>query len=658
MSPRLTSGGHIPSVRVLQFGTGTPVPACPAMPVTVLCPACDCEVTADSASGAVQCPTCWAKVPLDTARRKPTDTPPPKPPADQVPVARKAAKGDAPPRAKRAEEPERPRRTRSRRPGEKEKNGGVVWAVALLALVLAAGAGVVVFTLTAPPAAATFSSIATTPTTRQADEPADEWVLVAVPEGATLFAPGPLKRQPASAANEPGVCHSATDGNTTAEVFVFDLKADRRADREEFLGKRFVVGADRLTRVGVRPITGGDATEYYASDVTGFDHAALVIGRGGRWFVFHLRWKPADDPKDRRREAFLSKSAVSWSRVDPQAEPAKPKDPKPADPVKAKEPPLKPTDLKAEAEPIRETWAAIDNKAGFAAVAPKGVRPERLFVEQKRVSLGGQKWQIEDGHCVYHVSYLDLPADFEPDVAKLVKAVVPFNHAVGADADAVVGGKKGTEWEIKHWEKTMVKAHTVRCGFRLFITFAVSRHGRLYGEDATYTQRADKFAAGLKFTFDAKSDDPYPGEGKWAALADTAGFSCKVPKGKTAVKAHDVGFNPKASGKHYRHEAGGMVFEVFAHDLPAKMKAADVTKEMLGFDKLVSGPIEVRGADRRWTTYELGGPDRPVLFRTATVGARVYTVRVFPEPHGDDRVGAREFRDKAARFFDDFVAQD
>jgi hypothetical protein len=631
------------------------------MPVTVLCPACDCEVTSDSASGSMQCPTCWAKVPLETARRKATDTPPPKPPTDQVPVARKASKGDAPPRAKRARESDGERRTRSRRAAQQEKaNPAVVWVTAVLVVLVVGGVGVVLFGLSLPPATATFATVAPTPTARQVEEPpADEWIMVGTPEGATLFAPGPVKRQPASAGNEPGVCHSAADGHTTAEVFVFDLRNDRRADREEFLGRLFVVGADRFTRVGVRPITGGDATEYYASDVTGFDHAALVIGRGGRWFVFHLRWKPEDDPKDRRREAFLSKSAVSWVRIDPAAEPLKPKEPKAADPVRPKDPPPAwPADPKKGAEPIGETWAAIDNKAGFTAVAPKGVRGERLFVEQKRTHLGGQKWQVEDGHCVYHVSYLDLPADFEPDVAKLVKPLLPFGNELGADSDGKVGSQKATVWQLKQWDKPKAKAFTVRCGFRLFTAFVVSKHGMEYGQDATFTQRADKFTAGLSFTFDPKSDDPYPGEAKWAAMPDTAGFSCKVPKGKTAVKDHDVGFNPKATGKQYRHEAGGVVFEVFAHDLPAKMKAADVTKDLLGFDKLVSGPTEVRGADRRWTTYELGGPERPVLFRTATVGTRVFTIRVFPESHGDDRVGAREFRDKAAKFFDDFVAQD
>jgi hypothetical protein len=629
------------------------------MPVTVLCPACDCEVTSDTASGSMQCPTCWAKVPLDTARRKATDTPAPKSAADQVPVARKTAKGDAPPRAKRAAEPDREQRTRTRRVPQKEKgNPAVVWVTALLVVLVVAGVGAVLFTLSLPPATATFATVAPTPTTRPVEEPADQWVMVAVPEGAILFSPGPVMRQPALVANEPGTYHTASDGNTTAEVFVFDLKNDRRADREDFLGKLFVVGADRFTRVGVRPITGGDATEYYATDVTGFDHAALVIGRGGRWFVFHLRWNPEDDPKDRRREAFLSKAAVSWLRVDPRAEPVKPKDPTPADPVKPKEPPLKPTDLKADAEPIRETWAAVENTAGFAAVAPKGVRSERLFVEQKRMSLGGQKWQIEDGHCVYHVSYLDLPADFEPDVPKLVKPLLPFGNDLGADSDGKVGDRKATVWQLKQWDRPKAKALTVRCGFRQFTAFVVSKHGKGYGEDATFTQRADKFTAGLAFTFDPKADDPYPGEAKWEAMANTVGFGCKVPKGNTAVKTHDVGFNPKAAGKHYRHEAGGMVFEVFAHDLLGKMKAADVTKDLLGFDKLVSGPTEVRGADRRWTTYELGSPDRPVLFRTATVGTRVYTIRVYPERNGDDRVGAREFRDKAAKFFDDFVAQD
>lgn len=185
-----------------------------------------------------------------------------------------------------------------------------------------------------------------------------------------------------------------------------------------------------------------------------------------------------------------------------------------------------------------------------------------------------------------------------------------------------------------------------------------SKHGKGYGDDATFTQRADKFFGGLKFTFDPQTDDPYSGEPKWVAVPNAVGFSAKVPKGNTATKNHEIGGNPRITGKHSRTEGGGMVFEVFVHDLPAKRSAADVTKELLGFDKLVSGPTEIRGADRRWTTYELGSPERPVLFRTATVGSRVFSLRVFPERQGDDRVGSREFRDKASQFFDQFSADD
>ena len=54
------------------------------------------------------------------------------------------------------------------------------------------------------------------------------------------------------------------------------------------------------------------------------------------------------------------------------------------------------------------------------------------------------------------------------------------------------------------------------------------------GEDATFTQRSDKFFVGLKFTFDANTDDAYPGEAKWAAMPNAVGFSAKVPKGNTA----------------------------------------------------------------------------------------------------------------------------
>lgn len=135
--------------------------ACHTTPVTAHCPACDCEVSADKSTGSMQCPTCWAKVPLDSAKRKATAPPKAPPP---VPIARKALRA----------------RHSHGRSGvtEKPKGGAVICVVAR-----------------------------------------------------------------------------------------------------------------------VRPIPGGDATEFTASEVAGFDHAGLVIGCGGRWFVFQISWKPEDDPK-------------------------------------------------------------------------------------------------------------------------------------------------------------------------------------------------------------------------------------------------------------------------------------------------------------------------------------------------------------------------
>ena len=505
----------------------------------------------------------------------------------------------------------------------------------------------------------------TTPTTQPTrDKPADpdgDWKQYDTGRGAKLLAPGPLEsvafdvRQ--GNALKPGTQFTAADAaGNVGEVFRFEHE---NGDQAERVASFLEVPAASVNRVGVKPFVGGDATEY-AATADGFDHAALVIGHGGVWYLFHFKLKSDESGFTRRKEQFFAKAEVNWARpADPAPVPPKPV--KPKDTSKPTEPkPLivRPVDPKGEAEPITETWVAVENKSGFAAVAPKGVRPERLFVEQSRLHLGGSKWQTDDGQCVYHVSYLDLPDKFDADVPKLLKAVLPFGLEVGADSDGTAGGKKATVWQLKNWDKPKAKAVTVRCGFRLFVAFAASKHGKGYGDDATFTQRADKFFAGLKFTFDPQSDDPYAGDPKWASVPNAVGFTAKVPKGNTAVKSRDIGGNPKIVGKEYRSEGGGMVFEVFVHDLPAKRTAADVTKELLGFDKLVSGPTEVRGAERRWTTYELGSPERPVLFRTATAGSRVFTVRVYPERNGDERVGARELRDKAAQFFEQFSAED
>lgn len=622
------------------------------MSVTLVCPACDTEVPTDSTTGSVRCPTCWANVSVESARRKGTDTPPPKGAADGIPTARKAG---SPPQAKRVPAATPGKKTRSGR--QVKESNGWVWAVALAALVLAGVIGFVVFS--ANPSSETVTPTTPPPTPTTPADPEGEWVTVSTTDGATLLAPGPLTKKSVTLGNDRGVVHTAADGNKTAEVYVFDLNGNHRADTDEFVSGLLEVSPQRLLREGVRPIPGGDATEYAASDITGFDHVALVIGRGGRWYVFHLRWKTEDDPKGRRRAAFVAKAGVTWVRADVPVGPADPARPlKPTDPNPRLPPPVSPRS-KADAEPITETWVAIDTKCGFAAVAPKGVRGERVFVEQKRLNLGGQRWQIEDGHCVYHVSYLDLPADFDPDVAKLLKSILPFEYAVGAESDATVGGKKGAEWQLKQWDKVKGKAYTVRCGFRLFVAFALSTHGKGYREDASVTQRADKFIAGLRFTFDPKHDDPYPGEPEWATMPNTVGFSAKLPRGQTSSKAHDLGFNPRISGVQYRTEAGGITFEVFVHDLPAKASSAAVVKELLGGEQVVSGPVEVRSDDRRaWAAYELGSPQRPILVRAAAVGNRVITLKAYPETRGDDRAGIREFRDKAARFFDQFVAAD
>ncbi len=302
------------------------------MPVTVLCPACDSDVSADKPTGAVQCPTCWARVPLDTAKRKPTDTPPP------IPTARPAS---TPPRATRVAEPSRARATRSRRAVEPPKSGGAIWVVAAVVMVLVAVAGVAVFTAMQPPATATFNTTVVPTAPRSIKEPPqDEWVMVATPEGATFLAPGPLKKTSVTAGSESGTSHTAAEGSTTAGVFVFDLKNARRADREEFLAKLLGTSAERIALHGLKPIPGGDATEFTATDVTGFDHAGLVIGRGGRWFVFHISWKPEDDPKEKRRSAFVSRAGVTWLRPEVPADP--PKQPKPVEPIKPKTPPVKP----------------------------------------------------------------------------------------------------------------------------------------------------------------------------------------------------------------------------------------------------------------------------------------------------------------------------
>jgi hypothetical protein len=334
----------------------------------------------------------------------------------------------------------------------------------------------------------------------------------------------------------------------------------------------------------------------------------------------------------------------------------KPKDPpRPADP-KPKDPP-RGTDPKTQAEPITETWAAIENKAGFAALAPKGVKPERLIVQLGRLPLGGQKWQTEDAHCIYHLSYLDLPDGFDPDLQKLVKPLLGFGDGIAGSDDGKVDGRKATLWDLRKWDREKAKGVTVACGFRVFTAFVTSKHGKGYGEDATVTLRTDKFLSSLAFSFDPKADGPYAGEPKWSAVENSAGFTAKVPTATTGVKEHPVGF-PQIPGRQYRAETGGIVYEVYVHDVPAKRTPADVVRGILGHDKLVSGPDEVKANDRKWTTYELGSPERPVLIRTTTVGKRVYTLRAYPEASGDERAGAREFRDKSAMFFDSATVEE
>lgn len=292
------------------------------MPVSVVCPACDMEQPADTPGGTIQCRTCWAKVPVPSA---PTDTPPPR---GGTPIALTATSPASPPRAKRVAEPTPERHTRARREGQpKEKPESWIGAAVLLGVVLIGCGALVAFMWpSAEP-----DPVPTTTATRKTrpPEPDNVWQLLDAGDGAKLLAPGKLESNEIAVrqgtALRPGTQYTASDAaGNLGEVFRFEHENGDQIDRVASFMEVPVVNA---TRVGKRAIAGGEGTVYSANH-DGYEHTALVVGRDGLWYLFHMKLKTDDETNRGRKEEFLAKAEVTWNRrQDPKPAPKQPMKP-------------------------------------------------------------------------------------------------------------------------------------------------------------------------------------------------------------------------------------------------------------------------------------------------------------------------------------------
>lgn len=202
------------------------------------------------------------------------------------------------------------------------KSGNWVGAAVLLGVVTICGGAVVAFMW--PTAEVTQVTMAATTLKERPTGPESEWQQRDTGRGAKLFAPGRFGVEEIavkdSNGTRPGQRFTVTsaDGDT-AEVFTF-TRTDT-ADRDDLVASFLEVPAGSVTRVGRRTITGGEASEFSATE-SGFEHTALVAGRGKEWCLFHLKLKAGGEANARRKEMFVANAAVTWTR---SAEPLQPK---------------------------------------------------------------------------------------------------------------------------------------------------------------------------------------------------------------------------------------------------------------------------------------------------------------------------------------------
>ena len=395
--------------------------------------------------------------------------------------------------------------------------------------------------------------------------------------------------------------------------------------------------ADRL-------LTGGHSgAMFIGTSKTGDELTVMAVDTASKGLIFRFS-NPARDPDAKRyRDAFFASVTILVDAVAGHGGgPGQQIDPK-------------------KAKPIVTAWKPMENKAGFVAAAPPGVKKEKhmlRFEFNQGPVLGGQKFTTDDPEVAYLVYYHDFPDGQEMDFKKVMDAICREHHAFSVNGveDIKVDGKSGKKWELKNFFGGLTEGVSVQVGYRLFTFFVMSKNGLYKETDPTLEDRQAKFLSSIKLPFDPKKSGE--DDAAWVQLAKTAGFGVLVPKQLGTTTAHEAGFFERVPGKQYKVETDGLIYEAFVHDLALAQKPATaelVFKSVNEHTKVLNGPEKVKLGGLDAEAYEFEKFGTICYVRVTTSGKKVYHVRVSRgNGFGDSQVGDREFSVKAKKFFESF----
>ncbi len=411
-------------------------------------------------------------------------------------------------------------------------------------------------------------------------------------------------------------------------------EAARKFDHTAMVLEMFAMPSAGPTYRGPRFIGEREAREY-TFDRAGAHDAMWIARVGDRAYGFQFHWaNPAPAGVLETKEAFFRSLSINYSGGVEPFEPA-PRNPGPTVPA-----------------PIEQPWVALTNSAGFKAEAPKGVQTEKLYADWKSKLYNGRKYTAEDAYCNYYAVYHDIPESADVDLHKILTAHHQFLFVVKSPDEGKLDGKVATKWTFQNGVPGY--GYSVRVGFRVFTFIVGSKFGLPNKIDATHEARAEKFFKSIEIAFDPKKADLLADEPEWAAMAKAVGFSALAPKG-TTVADHRVGFaRDEIKGTEFKCEDEGILYQVFAYDLPAGKTIDKVVAEHLNRQPITQGPkaITIDGYAAEELTYQ-DFFKLPIAMRSVKVGNRAFVAKI-AKRFGGGNVSDMEFDARKAKFFANF----